>query len=222
MILESSTFIHTLESIDLCEATRYRNFPKEKKTQIAETSHLLILMEFCIRISFHIFSHPEKKIDAMCCNEKMRAHHVNHKIQKNLHFVIHFFNILFFHNRKVCMQQVVFIMTFLMRQQQMKIPWRLWVFFLIMYPITTNLFKPPQQYYTIALLERSPLVPHTQYLGVGHHQSNKICEDEKGKPRRLASDLKIIDSHLPSDWPKYHYYHTTYLYERPFLVQSRL
>ena len=37
----------------------------------------------------------------MCCNEKMRAHHVNHKIQKNLHFVIHFFNILFFHNRKV-------------------------------------------------------------------------------------------------------------------------
>ena len=97
----------------------------------------------------------------MCCNEKMRAHHVNHKIQKNLHFVIHFFNILFFHNRKVCMQQVVFIMTFLMRQQQMKIPWRLWVFFLIMYPITTNLFKPPQQYYTIALLERSPLVPHS-------------------------------------------------------------
>ena len=51
------------------------------------------------------------------------------------------------------------------------------------------------QYYYIALLERSPLVPHT-YYGGRHHQSNKICEDEKGRPRRLESNSKIVDSRL--------------------------
>ena len=62
MILESSTFIHTLESIDLCEATRYRKFPQEEEDI---DSRNFSSADFDGILHSHIFSYffpPRKKL----------------------------------------------------------------------------------------------------------------------------------------------------------------
>ena len=122
----------------------------------------------------------------MQCNEDERAH-VNHEIQPAFWYI----SILFFRTYWKVPSFHNHIASAPVDEDSLE------ALGLLSDHVLPHHHQPIQtQYYYIALLERSPLVPHT-YYGGRHHQSNKICEDEKGRPRRrLESNSKIVDSHL--------------------------